>query len=479
MAEEYRKTKKQAATSEYAKLPPQALDIEKYVLGALLIDKDAFDIVSERLKPESFYEPRHQIIYGTIQNMVLERKPVDVGTVVEELSRIKKLEEIGGPAYIVELSSRTASSAHIDYHGNIVAQKAMARNFITIATKAISEAYDDPDAIEDILQKAEEDLFHLGQTTLSRGYEQIDSYLVEADRQLHIAAKSGGVTGVTTGYDKLNELTSGWQKSDLIILAGRPAMGKTSFAIALTKKMVIDNNIPVAFFTLEMSPIQLVNKLKSNVCSVDSMHLMNGQLTPDEWFRLDKKQGKLNGKPLYIDMTPGLSVIEMKSKARRMVKEKGIRLIIVDYLQLMNGADRKYSSREQEVSTISRSLKGLATELDIPIIALSQLNRNVANREGILDKRPQLSDLRESGAIEQDADVVIFVHRPEYYHIYQDDKGRDLHGKAQIIIEKHRKGATGELLLDFKKEYSSFEDPNEPEPFVGEGDLYDTGLKTK
>ena len=256
-------------------------------------------------------------------------------------------------------------------------------------------------------------------------------------------------------------------------------MGKTSFAISLTKKIAIDKNIPVAFFTLEMSPVQLVNKLKSNVCQIDSTHLMNGQLTPDEWLRLDKKKDKMKGKPLYIDMTPGLSIIELKSKARRLVREKGVKLIIIDYLQLMSGVDRKYTSREQEVSTISRSLKALATELDIPIIALSQLNRNVANREGLLDKRPQLSDLRESGAIEQDADMVIFVHRPEYYHIFQDDKGNDLHNKAQIIIEKHRKGANGELLLDFKGEYSSFEDPSEPKPFDGEGELFQSGLKTK
>lgn len=479
MAGENQRPKKQNNSTEYARIPPHAVDLERYVLGALLIDKDAFDIVCDRLRPESFYEPRNQIIYSTIQSMVLDNKPVDIGTVAEELNRIKKLEEVGGPGYIAELSSYTATSANIEYHGNIVAQKAMARNFITIATKAISEAYDDPDAIEDILQKAEEEIFHLGMTTISRGYEQMDVYLVEADRQLQIAAKSNGVTGVTTGYDRLNEITSGWQKSDLIILAGRPAMGKTSFAISLTRKMVVDNGIPVAFFTLEMSPVQLVNKLKSNVCEVDSTHLMNGQLTPDEWFKLDQKQGKLTGKPLYIDMTPGLSVIELKAKARRLVREKGIKLIIVDYLQLMNGADRKYSSREQEVSTISRSLKALATELDIPIIALSQLNRNVANREGLMDKRPQLSDLRESGAIEQDADMVLFVHRPEYYHIYQDDKGNDLHGKAQIIIEKHRKGATGEVLLDFKAEYSSFEDPNEPKPFTEEGELFNSGLKTK
>lgn len=463
----------------YARVLPQAVELERSVLGALLIDKGAFDLVSDRLRPESFYDSRNQIVYGVIQKMALENKPIDIITVSEELKRIKKLEEVGGVSYIIDLSSGIATSASIEYHARIVAQKSMARDFITIATKAITESYDYPDDIEGILQKAEDELFHLGQKTISRGYEQFDTYLTESDRQLKIAAKSDGVTGVATGFERLDEITSGWQKSDLIILAGRPAMGKTSFAIALTRKMVVDNEIPVAFFTLEMSPVQLTNKLKSNVCQIDSTHLMNGQLTPDEWERLDKRQGKLTGKPLYIDMTPGLSVIELKSKARRLVREKGIKLIIIDYLQLMNGADRKYSSREQEVSTISRSLKALATELDIPIIALSQLNRNAANREGIFEKRPQLSDLRESGAIEQDADMVLFVHRPEYYHIYQDDKGNDLHGKAQIIIEKHRKGATGEVLLDFMAEYSSFEDPNEQGPFDGEGELFSSDLITK
>lgn len=459
---------------------PQALEIERCVLGALMINKDAFDIVSDRLRPESFYDPRHQIIFGVIQNMVLQNKPVDMLTLTEELSNTNKLDKIGGAVYIAELSNKVASSSNVEYHSRIIQQKALARNLITTATKAISDVYNEPDAIDDILQKTEENIYQLGIMLTSRGrsYEQMDKYLIEADKQLKLAAEGDGITGVPTGYDRLDKITSGWQKSDLIIIAGRPAMGKTSFAISLTKKMVIDKGIHVAFFTLEMSPIQLLNKLRSNVCQIDGTHLMNGQLTPDEWFRYDKKRGKLSGKPLYIDSTSGLSIIELKSKARKLVREENVRLIIIDYLQLMNGTDRKYSTREQEVSTISRSLKSLATELDIPIIALSQLNRNVANREGILDKRPQLSDLRESGAIEQDADMVLFVHRPEYYHIYQDEEGNDIHGKALIIIEKHRKGACDEIKLDFKPEYSSFEDPNEAKPFV-EKELFDSGLSTK
>ena len=465
---------------EYSRIPPQAVDIERCVLGALLIDRDAFDKVSDRLRPESFYDARHQIIYGVIQSMKIENKPVDLFTIHEELERQKKLDKAGGIIYLNDLNNSIASSYDIEYHCRVVVQKAMARDLIRVATDAINKAYDDSDAIDDTLQRAEEDLYQLGMAIASRGrgYGQMDTYLLEADRLLKLAAQTDGITGVPTGYDQLDKITSGWQKSDLIILAGRPAMGKTSFAISLTKKMVVDRKIPVAFFTLEMSSVQLVNKLKSNVCQIDSTHLVSGQLSQDEWFRHDNKKEKLTGLPLYIDMTPGLTVLELKAKARRLVRDKGIRLIIIDYLQLMNGVDRKYSSREQEVSNISRSLKALATELDIPIIALSQLNRNVANREGILDKRPQLSDLRESGAIEQDADMVLFVHRPEYFHIYQDDEGKDLHGKALIIIEKHRKGAVGEIKLDFKPEYSSFEDPLEPKPFI-EGELFESGLKTK
>ena len=465
---------------EYSRIPPQAVDIERCVLGALLIDRDAFDKVSDRLRPESFYDARHQIIYGVIQSMKIENKPVDLFTIHEELERQKKLDKAGGIIYLNDLNNRIASSYDIEYHCRVVVQKAMARDLIRVATDAINKAYDDSDAIDDTLQRTEEHLYQLGMAIASRGrgYGQMDTYLLEADRLLKLAAQTDGITGVPTGYDQLDKITSGWQKSDLIILAGRTAMGKTSFAISLTKKMVVDRKIPVAFFTLEMSSVQLVNKLKSNVCQIDSTHLVSGQLSQDEGFRHDKKKEKLTGLPLYIDMTPGLTVLELKAKARRLVRDKGIRLIIIDYLQLMNGVDRKYSSREQEVSNISRSLKALATELDIPIIALSQLNRNVANREGILDKRPQLSDLRESGAIEQDADMVLFVHRPEYFHIYQDDEGKDLHGKALIIIEKHRKGAVGEIKLDFKPEYSSFEDPLEPKPFI-EGELFESGLKTK
>ena len=280
---------------------------------------------------------------------------------------------------------------------------------------------------------------------------------------LKASQNKGGLTGVPTGYNKLDEITSGWQASDLIIIAGRPAMGKTSFALSLAKNIAVDYQQPIAFFSLEMNSVQLVNRLISNVCQVPGSKLLNGQLTPDEWERLDTNLHKLEGAPVYIDDTPGLSVFELRTKARRLKKEHNISILMIDYLQLMNASGMKFNSRQEEVSTISRSLKGLAKELDIPVIALSQLNRTVETRagEGIDGKRPQLSDLRESGAIEQDADMVLFVHRPEYYHIYEDSNHNDLRGMAQIIIAKHRKGATGDVLLKFQGQYTKFANPED------------------
>ena len=259
----------------------------------------------------------------------------------------------------------------------------------------------------------------------------------------------------------MDEITAGWQASDLVIIAGRPAMGKTAFALSLAKNIAVDYNIPIAFFSLEMNNVQLVNRLISNVCEVEGRKILNGQLDDEEWKRLDANVGKLQNSPIYVDDTAGMSIFELRTKARRLVREKGVKVIMIDYLQLMNANGARFGSRQEEVSTISRSLKGLAKELNIPILALSQLNRTVENRDGLDGKRPQLSDLRESGAIEQDADMVLFVHRPEYYHIYQDDHGNDLRGMAQVIIAKHRKGATGDVTLTFKGAFTRFENPDE------------------
>ena len=443
-------------------LQPQATDLERTVLGALMIDKDAFSVVSEILKPETFYEPRHEKIFRAIQTLSLAERPVDLLTVTEELRHEGTLADIGGPAYIVELTSHVASSANIEYHSRILAQKYLARELISYSSVIQTKAFDETVDVDELMQEAEGSLFELSQKNMRQDYTHIAPVLKQAVTILQKAASNtSGLTGIPTGYDDLDDKTSGWQNSDLVIIAGRPAMGKTAFALSLAKNIAVDQLIPVAFFSLEMSNVQLGNRLISNVCEVSGKKILNGQLDDEEWKRLDRNLRRLEAAPIYVDDTPGMSIFELRTKARRLVREKGVKIIMIDYLQLMNANGAKFGSRQEEVSTISRSLKGLAKELDIPIIALSQLNRTVEGREGIEGKRPQLSDLRESGAIEQDADMVIFVHRPEYYHIYADDKGNDLHGMAQIIIAKHRKGATGDVLLNFRGEFTRFQNPGD------------------
>ena len=457
-----RPRKQQPVDNTYGHLQPQALEVEKAVLGALMIDKDAYAVVCEILRPESFYEPRNQTVYTAIRDLSVAERPVDVLTVTDQLGKMGRLEDVGGPVYVAELSSSVHSSANVEYHANIVAQKSLARQLISFASMVETKAFDETIDVEELMQEAEGSLFELSQRNMKKDYTAIDPVIDQAVKTIQkAAANTDGLTGVSTGYYKLDDITSGWQASDLVIIAGRPAMGKTSFALSMAKNIAADLRVPMAFFSLEMSNVQLANRLISNACEIQGSKILNGQLDREEWKRLDGRINTLMGAPLYIDDTPGLSVFELRTKARRLVREHGVKLIMIDYLQLMNANGMRFSSRQEEVSTISRSLKGLAKELDIPILALSQLNRGVESREGLEGKRPQLSDLRESGAIEQDADMVLFVHRPEYYHIYQDDNGRDLHGMAQIIIAKHRKGATGDVLLTFRGEFTRFENPED------------------
>ena len=460
--------------TSYGHLQPQATDVERAVLGALMIDKDAFSVVGEMLRAETFYEPRNQKVYSAIQSLNMGDLPVDIMTVTEELKREGTLEDVGGPTYIVELSSHVASSAHIEYHARILHQKFLARQLISVAGMIEEKAYDESQDVDELMQEAEGSLFELSQKNMRQDFIQIDPVIKQAEEILMKAySNPGGLTGISTGYTELDDKTSGWQQSDLVIIAGRPAMGKTAFALSLAKNIAVDNRIPVAFFSLEMSNVQLVNRLISNVCEISGKKILNGQLDQEDLRRLDQNLRTLKGSPLYIDDTPGMSIFEMRTKARRLVREKCVQMIIIDYLQLMNANGARFGSRQEEVSTISRSLKGLAKELNIPVLALSQLNRGVDNREGGLEgKRPVLSDLRESGAIEQDADIVMFVHRPEYYRIYNDEKGNDLRGMAQIIIAKHRKGATGDVLLNFRGEYTRFQNPTDTiisSPADGEG----------
>jgi replicative DNA helicase len=464
----------------YGHVQPQALEVEKAVLGALMIDRDAYMEVCELLKIESFYDPRHQKIYEAIQQLSMEEQPVDVLTVTEQLTKLGTLVEVGGPGYVAELSSMVATSANIAYHANIVAQKYLSRQLISytsiIGTKAFDETYD----VNDVIQEAERILFEISRTNMKKDYTSVDPLISEATKIMQASAgNNGGVTGISTGYYRLDDVTSGWQKSDLVIIAGRPAMGKTAFALSMAKNIAADQHKPMAFFSLEMSGVQLTNRLISNVCEIGGKKILNGNLDAPEWERFDKRINNLIGSPLYIDDTPGLSIFELKSKARRLKKEHHIELIMIDYLQLMNANGMRFNNRQEEVSNISRSLKELAKELDIPIIALSQLNRGVEGREGAEGKRPMLSDLRESGAIEQDADMVVFVHRPEYYHIYQSTDGTiDYRGKAEIVIAKHRKGATDIVVLDFKGEYTRFENPedNTLGPITEGGEIISSGM---
>ena len=448
--------------TNYAHLQPQDVNLERVVLGALMVDSDAFSMVSEILRPDTFYEPRHRKIYEAIRNMNMDERPVDIMTLVDELTKMGEINNVGGAEYLMEISSQVASAAHIEYHARILAQKAMARQLIHYAGDIETQAYDESVDIDQLMQHAEGELFALSQNNMKQDYTQIEPVVEEAVKILQRAyGNTSGLTGIPTGYQGLDDMTSGWQASDLVIIAGRPAMGKTSFALSVAKNIAVDHNIPIGFFSLEMNNVQLVNRLISNVCEISGKKILNGQLDEAEWKRLDKRLSKLTAAPIYVDDTPGLSVFELRTKARRLVREKGVKVLMIDYLQLMNANGMKFGSRQEEVSTISRSLKGLAKELNIPVLALSQLSRNVEGREGLEGKRPQLSDLRESGAIEQDADMVLFVHRPEYYHIFEDEKGNDLHGMAQIIIAKHRKGATGDVLLNFRGEFTRFQDPQD------------------
>ena len=393
--------KKSIDNTSYAHLQPQALEVERAVLGALMNDRDAYAVVCEILSPESFYEQRNQLIYSAIRDLSLAEKPVDVLTVTDELERQGSLDKVGGAIYIADLSNKVASSANIEYHARIIAHKFLARQLISFASEIETKAFDGSMDIDDLMQEAEGSLFELSRRNMKKDYTQIDPVISNALEVIQkAAANKDGLTGVPTGYHKLDNITSGWQASDLVIIAGRPAMGKTSFALSMAKNIAADYKVPMAFFSLEMSNVQLVNRLISNCCEIQGSKILNGQLKPDEWERLDKRLNNLIGSPLYVDDTPGLSVFELRTKARRLVRDHGVKIIMIDYLQLMNANGMRFSSRQEEVSTISRSLKQIAKELDIPILALSQLNRGVESREGLEGKRPQLSDLRESGAIE-------------------------------------------------------------------------------
>lgn len=438
------------------KLPPRDTEVEEAVLGALMLEKDAYMNVADYLTPDSFYDPVNAKIYDAIATLGFNQRPIDMLTVTEQLRQNGTLEEVGGAVHITELTAKVYTAANVEYHAKIISQKFLARRLIAFASQVEADAFDESNDVDDLLQAAEGQLFEISQTHLKREVTQIDPVINLALEQIQMAANTqSGLSGLQTGFDGLDKMTSGWQNSDLIIIAARPAMGKTALVLSMAKNMAIDFNIPVAVFSLEMSNVQLVKRLISNVADLNGEKIKSGQLTPEEWDRLNTRIRSVYSAPMYLDETPGLSITELRTKARRLVREHGVKIIMIDYLQLMNATSMRPGSREQEVSMISRSLKALAKELNIPIIALSQLNRSTETRE---DKRPVLSDLRESGAIEQDADIVCFIHRPEYYTKSSEDaNGNDIRGLGELIVAKHRSGAVGDVKLRFVSQFARFE----------------------
>ena len=446
-------------SGQLGKLPPQAIEIEEAILGALMLERDALTSVIEILRPESFYKDANRLIFEAIVQLFNNSDPVDIKTVVHQLRKNGQLEIIGGAYYVSELTTKVNSSANIEYHARIVAEQSIKRELIRISGEIQNDAYEDTIDVFRLLDKAEQSLFDVSEAHIRKNYDKMSSLLHEAIEQ--IAAKKDrkdGLTGIPTGFSALDRVTSGWQPSDLVIIAARPGMGKTAFVVSAMRNAAVDFGKPVALFSLEMSSIQLVNRLICAEAELESEKIKKGDLADYEWEQLIHKTAKMSDAPIFIDDTPGLSILELRAKSRRLVAQHGVSLIIIDYLQLMTGDTSKSGggNREQEIASISRALKGIAKELNVPVIALSQLSRAVETRGG--DKRPQLSDLRESGSIEQDADMVMFLYRPEYYGITQDENGAPLNGVGEVIIAKHRNGQLKNVQLKFIGKFTKFED---------------------
>jgi len=436
---------------EKGKLPPQVLDLEEAVLGAMMIDKKGVDEVIDILQSDAFYKDAHKYIFEAIVQLFTETQPIDLLTVSAQLKKNGKLDIAGGDFYLIQHTQKISSSAHIEFHSRNILQKFIQRSLIRISSEIIEDSYDETTDVFDLLDRAESKLYEVTQGNIKRSSETAQSLVLQAKKRIEEIAGQEGLSGVATGFEKLDKITSGWQPSDLIIIAARPAMGKTAFVLSMARNMAIDFGMPVALFSLEMASVQLITRLISSETGLSSEKLRTGKLEKHEWEQLSTKVKNLEKAPLYIDDTPSLSIFDLRAKARRLVSQHGIRIIIVDYLQLMTagGNGKGGGNREQEISTISRNLKALAKELNVPVIALSQLSRAVETRGA--SKRPLLSDLRESGAIEQDADIVSFLYRPEYYKIdeWDDDEASPTAGQAEIMIAKHRNGSIENVRLKF------------------------------
>ena len=447
------------------KTPPQALDLEESVLGALMLDQKALNDTIEMLHVEYFYKPEHQAIFKAIFRLFEQSQPVDMLTVIERLRLDGELEAAGGAYYVSQLTNHVVSAAHIEYHVRVLSEKFIQRELIRISTETITSAYDETTDVVSLLDTTEQRLMDINDQNFRSDYHTMESLVLAAREQIkEIQESDGKCAGLTTGFTALDRLTSGFQPGTLIILAARPAMGKTAFALTMARNMALDFKKPVAFFSLEMTASELTMRLISSEASIASDKLKRGDnLELWEQEMLAVKTQPLKDAPIYIDDTPGLTIFELRAKCRRLKQRYDIQMVFIDYLQLMSagGEAARNGNREQEISTISRQLKALSKELGIPVLAMSQLSRAVETRGG--SKKPMLSDLRESGAIEQDADIVMFIYRPEYYNIDSDELGSTA-GKADIILAKHRSGGIGEVRLDFVGKYTRFENPKDFTP---------------
>lgn len=459
------------STMVYGKVPPQARELEEAVLGAIMLEKSAFDTVIEILKPECFYVDAHQRIFRAFRNLANNSQPIDILTVVEELKKTEELDMVGGPYYVTKLTNTVVSTAHLEAHARIVLQKFIQRELIRTSGETISEAYEDSTDVFDLLDQAESRLFEITNNHLRKNYSDIQTVLMHTLKRIDdLRHSTEELTGVASGFPSLDRITYGWQPTDLIILAARPAVGKTAFALNLARNAATHPTKPaaVAFFSLEMSAAQLVQRVLSAESEIWLEKIARGKLEEHEMQQLLVKGiNKLDKAPIFIDDTPALNIFELRAKCRRLKNKHNVGLIIIDYLQLMSGSsDNRNSNREQEISSISRNLKGLAKELSVPIIALSQLSREVEKRKDG-NKMPQLSDLRESGAIEQDADMVMFLYRPEYYDVTTNEMGEDNRGETHVRIAKHRNGSLDTVKLRAKLHIQKFVEDDEMGPLPG------------
>ncbi len=452
-------------------VPPQAVELEEAILGALMLEKDSIISVQEVLTRDAFYKEAHRTIFRAIEQLSAEMLPIDLYTVTERLKQNNELKAVGGANFLAELTQKVGSAAHVEYHAKIIAQKYIQRELIRASTEIQKMSYDESTDVTDLIGFAEEEIMNVSEGHMQRSVQSSGDILRKTLEAIEEASKNeNAFNGVPSGFTDIDRVTLGWQPSDLVIVAARPSMGKTAFTLSMARNMAIDHQIPVAFFSLEMSATQLMMRLIVAESELDSRAVKSGRLSPEQWRHLEESIKPFRKAPMYIDDTPALSVFEFRSKVRRLKTLYNIQLIIIDYLQLMTGPHESKGNREQEVASISRTLKAIAKELNVPIIALSQLNRAAELRGG--SKKPQLSDLRESGAIEQDADIVAFIHRPEYFGMKVDEENIPLPpGLAEFIIAKHRNGATDTIRLKFRKEQARFLD------FVaGEYDMADSSM---